>query len=715
MLAGLSENPSPEELAERIQKLYQRGYFSRIAVERGEGGELVFIFEERPLVRSVEIRGVESLSEEKKKEAILVKSGSFLNPKDLAETRSKLLDLYKKEGYPEAEVSLRTEEVGKNEVKVIVEVKEKKELYLARIHIYGNKKIPEEELLGILESQPKKGGLGFLTRAGSFSRELLEQDRQRIEAYYLKNGYLKVRVEGPFISHYPLSPAMIVEYRVEEGSQYRVGEITLGGELYFRGDALRGMIPLKKGEVFDRLALEEGIQRISDAYGEFGFAFARVEPELIFHEEELTADVILRITPGELVFIRRIEITSNTKTRDKVIRRELLLDEGELFSPRKLRESRERIYALGFFDAVTIETRAQGEDQLDLIIQVTERPTGTASAGFGYSSIDQFLGTVRVNFGNFLGYGIRLDFQGEWGGRRRSAILSFTDPYFLDTRFSLGVDLTYSSQMFFTTLGLSSSYAQETRGARLTLGYKIETYTRIFFTLRDEFIRFTDLIIAQSPFFSGGETRSFIASIRRDTRNHPFDPQKGGILFGSVEWAGGGLGGDFTFTKYDLVGQIFFPILRYLTLSLRGETAFATTPGERVPFAERFFVGGIFTLRGYDYRGVGPSLYVPASTGDPYAPLVRVFVGGNKMLLFNTELLFPLIPPAGIKGVLFADAGNVWLEEERFLMTPLRIGYGFGIRWFSPIGPLRFEWGFPYKRQPEERARVFEFTIGTYF
>jgi len=232
---------------------------------------------------------------------------------------------------------------------------------------------------------------------------------------------------------------------------------------------------------------------------------------------------------------------------------------------------------------------------------------------------------------------------------------------------------------------------------------------------RDELIRFSDISVQSTRFFTDGETRSLSLTLRRDSLNHPFDPTRGNRSFVTAEFAGNFLGGDHTFNKYRFVSQHFYTFFKFLTLSLRGELGVATSKGARVPFAERFFVGGIFTLRGYNFRSVGPSLLVPIDPSDPYSGVSEVFVGGNKQVLLSSELLFPLIPPAAIKGLLFFDAGNTWLEEQRLFATPLRMGWGFGFRWFSPIGPLRFEWGFPIDRRPDERKRVFEFSIGSFF
>lgn len=703
------------EISATIEQLYGLGYFRRVDVLR-QNGELVWQLEERPFVREIQRVGLDSLSDDKIDKAIRIRSGVFLDPGAVRTTRLELERLYRDEGQAETEVAIRTEPLGPGgDVRVVIEARETGKIRIVEVRIGGNADFADAEILTHLESQPPSL-MGMLSGRGTYDREAAERDRFRVEAFYLQRGYLKVQVDGPSVSFTADGRRVLIEYQVREGLPYDLGRIDFEGDIFFRRATLRDWIAINDGEPLNRIALEDGIRGIVEAYSEYGFAFARVEPEFIYDEARQIADVRIRISRGPLVYVRRIDVVGNTKTRDKVVRRELLIGEGELFSGRAVRQSRERVFALGFFENVTFETDAVAEDQLDLRIRVVERATGTASAGIGYSSIDRFVGNLRLNFGNLAGYGIRLDLQAEFGRSRQTFSVSFTDPYFLDSPFSLGVDLFRSRQEFFSSMAGLQSYTQSNLGGRLSLGYKIGIFNRVFLSFRDELTEFENLQLSSDRFFTGGETRSLTLTWRRDARNHPFDPTDGNLALASAEAAGYALGGDHTFTKYRVLGQQFFGFAKDLmSLMFKAEFGLATAPGQRVPFAERYFVGGIFTLRGYDYRAVGPSIMIPVNARDPYSDVTRVFVGGNKQALFSTELLFPILPPAGIKGVLFVDAGNTWLEEEPFFASTLRIGYGFGFRWFSPIGPLRFEWGFPVDRQPNERPRVFEFSIGSYF
>lgn len=715
IVANASGPNARTSVADAIRDLYALGYFSWVRVETDADGSWVWRFQERPFVLEVERRGIHELSDEKVVEAIAIKANAFLDPRDVRSTRDALIALYRENGFVDTDVSVRTEPAGPNgEVRVIIEADEITKVRIVEVRVMGNRDLTDVDLLARLQSQPP-GAFSFLTSSGNYDRTVAEQDAMRLEAAYLEQGYLKIRVDGPNVTYLPGTPNVIVEYSVREGLQYNLGKLDFSGDLFFRRDTLEKFIGLESGKPLNRLRLDEGVQAIVEAYSDFGFAFARVVPNFTFDDANRIANVTLNIVRGPLVYVRQINISGNTKTRDKVIRRELLIEEGELFSGRSVRLSRERVFALGFFEAVTFETEAIDEDQLDLNIRVTERPTGTASAGLGYSSIDKFVGNLRLNFGNLAGYGLRLDLQLEFGGRRQSFSVGFDDPYFLDTPFSLGVNVFRNRQRFFNSSGNTQEFTQDNLGGSLSVGYKLATYTRFFVAFRDELIRFSDISIQSKRFFTGGETRSLSLTLRRDTLNHPFDPSRGNRFFVTAEFAGGFLGGDHTFNRYRFVDQQFYTFLKFFTLSLRGELGFATSKGERVPFAERFFVGGIFTLRGYNFRSVGPSILVPIDPSDPYSNVSEVFVGGNKQVLLASELLFPLIPPAGIKGLFFFDAGNTWLEEQRLFATPLRMGWGFGFRWFSPIGPLRFEWGFPIDRRPDERKRVFEFSIGSFF
>lgn len=704
-----------EAVASAISRLYDLGYFRRIEVRREEG-QLIFVFEERPFVQEVVRVGIDELSKEKVDGAVKIRSGAFLDPQAVRDTRSALDALYRDEGFSRTDVMVRSEPLADDgDVRVVVEARETGKVRVLEVRLQGHAHFTDDELLGRLETAPPSA-LGLFNGRGTWNRDAAERDRYRIEAAYLEQGFLKVQVEGPAVTFTPDGRAVVVEYRVHEGLQYSLRRIEYAGDLFYRRATLRDWLDVPDGEPLNRLKLDEGIRTTTDAYAEYGFAFARVEPDFTFDDNSREVDVTVRITRGPLVYVRRIEVVGNTKSRDKVVRRELQIAEGELFSGRAVRNSRERVYALGFFEAVTFETEAVADDELDIRIRVTERPTGTASAGVGYSSLDSFVGNLKLNFGNLAGYGIRLDLQTEFGKLRQTFNVSFTDPYFLDSPFSFGVDLFHSRQEYFSSVGGYQAYKQTNTGGRLSFGYKVAIYNRVFLSLRDELTEFDGLQLSSNRFFTGGETRSLTLTWRRDSRNHPYDPTRGNLFLASAESAGQFLGGDHTFTKYRLLVQHFYSFARdYLTLAGRVEGGLATTQGDRVPFAERYFLGGIQTLRGYDWRTVGPALRVPTSTRDPFTGVSRVFTGGNKQVLLSAELIYPILPPAGIKGVFFIDAGNTWLEEADWFDSGLRLGYGFGIRWFSPIGPLRFEWGFPIDRRPNERSRVFEFSIGSYF
>lgn len=715
LVSDIAVDASRERIAKTIRDLYALEYFEWIKVVERDG-QLVWQVKERPFVVEYETRGIDKLSDEDVAKAIAIKTNAFLDPKAVRTTKEAIDRKYREKGFDETSVEIRTESAGETgEVKVIIEAREINKIRITEVRIDGNRQVTDAEILDRLQSRPPSG-ISFISSQGKFDRQIAEADKYRVEGVYLEQGFLKVQVEGPSITYLPSEKSVIIEFSVQEGLQYNLGRLTFKGDLFFLDSTLRRFVGLTEGEPLNRLKLEDGVRRIVEAYSDFGFAFARVVPNFEFDDENRIAHVSVDITRGPMVYVRNIEVVGNTKSRDKVVRRELTIVEGELFSGSKVRQSRERVYALGFFESVTFETEAVGDDEIDLRIRVTERPTGTASAGVGFSSIDRFVGNLRLNFGNLLGYGLRLDLQLEFGGRRQSFSVSFSDPYLADTPLSLSVDMFRTRQRFFAGTSDIQPFTQNNIGGSIALGYKLALYSRYFLTFRDEVIDFSDIQIRSSRFFTDGETRSLMHTIRRDSRNHPYDAQSGNMTQASVETAGRFMGGDHDFTKYRTISQQFVSFAKnYLTLMFRGEAGLATTRGEAVPFAERYFLGGIFSVRGYEFRSVGPSLFVSTNPSDPSAGVSRVFVGGNKQLFFNTELLFPLIPPAGIKGVFFFDAGNTWLEEDRLLETGLRLGYGTGFRWFSPIGPLRFEWGFPIDRQPEERKRVFEFSIGTFF
>jgi outer membrane protein insertion porin family len=710
--AGLPLDPAT--VAGDIRRMFKLDYFAdiRADAEPTADGRVILTYSvvEQPLVRAITFSGNDEIEDEKIKESIDLKPRTFLREKKLREIQEKIRAQYLDKGYNFTQVYYDVKRLPNNEVSVNFRIEENLKVYVHSIRFVGNRVYDEATLKGLLETSEYEW-YSFLGSGGVFKEGVLDREVEALSNLYLNNGYIKVRVAKPKAYLSSDRKWVDITFEIDEGPQYFVGEIKFSGDLIFSEPAVREKLHTRKPLPFSRERLSGDVQMVSEKYQDIGFAFVAVSPLTDVDEEHKLVNIDFSIDKGELVYVNKIVIRGNTKTRDKVVRRELLITEGQLFNGSDLRNSRARVFALGFFEEVNFKTEPSpaGTNKIDVIVDVKERATGTLSAGVGYNSLDRFLGIAQVSFGNLGGYGIRLNVQAEFGASRQFYTISYTDPYFLDTKWSLGGDINNSNRDY-------GQYTQTSVGGSVNAGYLVYLDTRVYANYRYEKISLGSFTGGGSDFFRTGATGSLGASFTRNTKDHPYDTTKGYVLSGGVEWANPSFGGDYRFVKYNAQTTYFYNPFWLFVLSTHEEVAWGrSTDGGRLPFTERYFLGGITSLRGFNYRQIGPRVTIPGASRTDFFPPIEVVRGGNKMIAINNELVFPIIPQAGIKGVLFFDAGNAYAEEEAFLAQPLRLGTGFGIRWFSPIGPLRFEWGFPIRKKADERKMVFEFSIGTFF
>ncbi len=414
-------------------------------------------------------------------------------------------------------------------------------------------------------------------------------------------------------------------------------------------------------------------------------------------------DIAYAINKGKLVYFEKIIITGNTKTRDKVIRRELKVHEQELFSGKDLKQGTRNLYRLDYFEDIKVNTsKGSSDDKINLHIDVKEKPTGMFSFGGGYSSVDRLFAMGSISQRNLFGRGQTLMLKVMTGNRSTTYNISFTEPWLFDIPLSAGFDL-YDLNMDYDT------YEKESIGGRLRFGYRITDYTRtsLYYGYEDAEIRNVEEDAARVIRDMEGEFRSSSVTgiISRDSRDRIFNPTEGSDNSLSIEWAGGPFGGDAAFTKYVADSGWYFPLFWGTVGVLHGKIGFATeNGGGKLPVYERFFLGGMNSVRGFDWREVGPK---DPKTGDE--------IGGNKMIQFNAEFLFPLIKDAGLMGLLFYDAGQAYDNGESIALGEVRESVGYGIRWYSPLGPIRLEYGYILDREPGERKGRWEFSIGTAF
>ncbi len=694
-----------EDVREAIKAIFEMGYFTDVQAETSdtEGGkELAFIVSERPQIREIEFKGNKEIEKDKLKELLTFKASTILDSNKIRESISKIKTEYESSGYYVADVQYKTEPIGENQTKLVFEINENEKVLVKRIILLGNKDYSDELLKKIMQTT-EGGWSSWISSKGTFKENTLRGDVELLSSHYLNNGYIQARVEEPQVFLTPDKRWIYITIRIEEGKKFWLGKIDFKGDILDSADDLSKNVKLKEGDVFSRDRLRQDIISLTDMYGDKGYAFANIVPLTTLDHEKRIVNITFDISKGELVYFERILITGNVKTRDKVIRRELKVAEGELYHGTRLKKSRQKVNNLGFFDEVNLSTeRGSSPNKLNLIIDLKERPTGTLSVGAGYSSIDSFMMMGSVSQGNLFGRGQKLQLSAEFGEKRKTYNLGFTEPRLLDTEISAGFDL-YNLEKLYT------DFSKKSNGGDIRLGFPLWfEETRGYLTYRYEESEIFDISASAGTYITeqaGKNTLSSItASIVRDTRDSYLAPMSGSNNTVSTELAGGFFGGTRSFVKHLGNSSWFYPVFWDTSVMLHGAIGYAEgTEGKTLPIDERFFVGGMNTVRGFDPRSLGPK----DENG--------IVIGGNKELILNVEYLFPLAKEAGIRGVIFYDAGNAFGDNEDYDLENLRTSAGYGIRWYSPIGPLRLEWGYNLNPKDGEKLSRWEFSIGTFF
>ena len=734
-----------------MRAMWNMGFFEDIVVEaeatdRG-GVILTFAVKEKPSIRKVLISGNDELEIDKINEVLDLKRDAILDVSKIKKNRDKIHDLYVEKGYYLASVEHDVRPVNESEVDVWYTVKENAKVEIRDVSFIGNDSIPDSELRGIIATR-KGGALSFLSDSAVYQEETFERDLLIITAYYYDRGHLNVKLDSPNIRLSRDKRYMYLSIPIDEGPVFSIGKITFKGDMIGPKTDYYKRLRIGNGQTFNRSKVGQDINRLTNYYKDRGYAYVNVTPLTNVDLDKKIVDLTFEIVQGKKVFFERVNVRGNSKTRDKVIRREMKISEGELYSQTALDISRRRIEALGFFEKVDISTKRGSSDEfIEVNVEVAERPTGTFQIGAGFSSVENFIAQAQISQNNLFGRGQTLTLQAQVSGLRQLFLLRFVEPYFLDTRWTFAFDI-YNQVRAFT------GFSREARGGNLTWGYPIKwPEARAFLTYKLEDVGVTrgngtffnsgatsEQISADiRNLFRGGFTSSVRGSVTWDSRNNRLFPSAGWHATGFLEVADDPFtGSDNTFIRYGGFARHYRPLWGPFILKLNGEVGVTVSRDSLgVPITERYLIGGIFDIRGFRPRTLGPRIKVQSDI-DPAEPLGEIPLGGNLQVITNTEIEFPLFKRVGISGVVFFDAGNAYnLEKlyctssvggegvsEKFdpcfdfpnsLISGIRTSVGFGFRWFSPIGPLRFEWGIPLDRQEGEEPLVFEFTIGNFF
>jgi outer membrane protein insertion porin family len=715
-------------VARDVRTVYGMGFFDQVEADWQEsdgGGVLVFRVVERPLIREVKIEGAKRVKAEEIEAALKVRKHTILDSVKVREGLAAAKKVYEEEGYLDAVIEHRAVDLGNNEVELVYTIDEKDLVRIKRIEFEGNEAFSDRRLRRVMATK-KKGLFSRFTGSGVLKRDVLEIDRERIAAQYYEDGYITVRVDEPRVER--RDDGLFVTVGVDEGPQYKIGGVSIVGVEKVVADPEKVIeeLDLQPGGVFSASALRRDVETVTDVLADGGYAFANVEPQTQIRSEDLLVDVAFTAETGPQVYIDRIEVVGNVKTRDKVIRRELKVHERELFSGTKLRKSREALQRLGFFRSVDVKTRrAAAPDRLDVTVEVSEGQTGAFSAGAGFSSADRLLFNVRVSEINLFGRGQRIVLNADFGSLRRNFVLSFTEPYLFDTYLTLGLD-AFSWRLEFedftregTGLGARLLYPVTAFGWEELWGMSLEE-VRIGMAYRLEQANITDLSSSATRSIRLEEGKSLISSItpriRRNTLNHALDPTGGSLQDLSLEFAG--LGGDANFVKGTIRSQWYYtffesPTFGAFTYSLGATLGLGFGEdgenGDELPLFERYFPGGLNSVRGYKTRTLGPREQQRSPLGEV---VDESEIGGSQELVVNNEIIFPIIKGLGMKGVVFLDAGNAFTASQGIDVTDLQYATGGAVRWLSPFGPLQMGMGFPLNPRPDDDKNVLLFSFG---
>lgn len=687
---------NPALLSEDIKNVFALGFFDdvRTRVVEFEGGvRVVFLVNERPFIRDVDFAGNRKVATATLQEKIDVKLGSVYNPVEVQRAAEVLRAHYEEEGYFESAVTPEVEHFADGDVRVLFRIAEGRTVGLDRIAIVGNQGLPAKRIREAMATQEREW---FIFR-GKVQRGKMEEDIERILALYGDHGYIQARVDSYDISLDRERARATITIAVTEGPQFRVGEMTLAGVTLFPLAEIERQFALRPGDVFSRSRLRDTVRAILDLYSTIGRASADVAPRTQNVAAPPVVNVTLDVVEGPETYVERINIAGNVRSEDKILRREIPMVEGDLFTLQKLNLARQRLVNLGYFDAVTATTQA-GSDPSRIVVsfEVTERPTGIFSIGGGFSSADGLIGTIDLAQNNFLGRGYQASIRIRAGADVQQGIISFTDPWFLDRPLSAGFDLFKIKRDY-------TEYDIDSTGATLRVGKPFWDFWRVNLGYRISQDEISNVADSADPAVKDEEGTSLTSqvtlSLFRDSRDNVTTPTRGGTFGITGDFAG--LGGDNRFFKVVAVATHFRPIWYGHILALRGEVGYLTGwGGADTPLFERFYLGGPNSVRGFKFRKLSPK----DDAGNR--------IGGTSEVLGTVEYIIPL--PFNLRLAAFFDAGNAYGFGTDFLSS-VRISPGAGVRWISPFGPIRVDYGLNIDPRKGEDFGALHFSVGSPF
>ncbi len=691
-----------KNISDELKAVYAMGYFddSRIETQTvADGRIIILIVKEKPTVRAILVEGNSWVyDDEEIKEVLTIRKGSILNINTIQSDMRRIEELYKEKNFYNVKIKFNVYPKKENQADIEYEIDEGKKFHVKKIIFVGNSAYSSGKLKGLMGTS-EENILSWFTSAGDLNEENLGQDVAKLTSFYQNKGYVQARVGEPELKFE--EDGIIITIRIVEGPQFKVGEVTMAGDLIIPPEQLMKTVKIMKEEYYNRDILRLDVIRLTDIYADEGYANVDISPRIEQDPEKRIVNITFDIAKGKQVYFEAITISGNTKTRDKVIRRQLQVYEQGLYGGRRLKRSIQNLYRLDYFEDIKVDTvKGSADDKMRLRINVTEKNTGAFSFGAGFGNLENLFLTASIAERNLFGRGQTLALKGQLGAKTTRYTLSFTEPWLFDIPLSAGADV-YNWNYDFAT------YDKDSIGGNLRLGYPLIDYTRINLTYTYDIadIKNVDEDAANSIKNDAGENikSSITTRVRYDSRNDRFHPTKGSSHNASYEFAG--LGGTVGFNK--IIGETgwYFPMILKTVGVLHGKSGYVKQlEGKTLPDYEKFYMIGIDKLRGFDRDDLSPR----DSDGSE--------IGGNKFVQFNAEVRFPLVPQAGVYGVVFFDTGDIYAENEDIELDNLRESAGGGIRWLSPMGPVRLEYGYILDPKPTDKGSgSWEFSMASSF
>jgi outer membrane protein insertion porin family len=710
-IAGSGGRVSAETINNDVKNLYNSGFFDQVTVsvvhEPNGRSILRYVVAEKPIVRKIFIKGNDEVDESDLAEVLKIEGKRFVDRSKLQALVRKAVSYYQGQGFYDATLEYSTVPVGDNEVDVTFTVTEGKRYRVRDVVLQGVKDLDEDDMLSQMQIRTYKWWSSWLFGTGRVNQEMMDADKQVLRQYLLDHGRLEGVVGEASVDK--REDGLYVNFDLTEGAEFKVGKVTASGNLV-DGSAAKTIEKIKSesGEVFNASKVREDIFTITDRFSDQGYAFANVVPNTSLNKPDNTVDLDFMTTQGQKVRVNNITISGNEKTYDHVIRRWLTIEEQQTYSGSKVKRSQTLLQRLGYFDEVSITNKATNDPAVvDLDVNVKEANTGSFSAGAGYSTANGALFNTRVTENNLFGTGRRANLNLDFGNQVTNQVLSIDDQRINDSWVSGGIDAFRTTRQY-------QDFNRELAGGSFTLGYPVEKIlgeigqdinTSLKYELESINIRDVDEQAAQLVKDSAGKSTSssVTPALTRNTINNPMNPSSGSRQVLQVELAG--LGADQEFWLFEARNSWYYPFLEtsFGEFVIADRTSFGfgeSLNDDPFPLFRRFFPGGINTVRGYRNRTLGPT----DINGQEY--------GGSKQLVNNLEMIFPLINSAGFKGVVFYDFGQAYDDNQAIAIDELRQAWGYGIRWNSPMGPIRVEFGYPIDRKPGEDGMQTMFSFG---